>query len=532
MITAQTVQLLDANNKNISPAVNIESLYFEGTISSTSPDTYRFALRDKLIVGGTLETLEATADGSTHLYIPYIYASKAFNSNSGVWQIDSRKYDMGDATRDFIDAVCRDKYVTNSSVSSNYLDLNGNNKMFGSIQMNSGVVYGFEGIESASSSPKAYVHLSNTGECVTISGDKSVSISSSYGKVEVAPEYAAMSYGNSTKVSGTSAGVAITTDKDVVMMSGNTSIHANTNITLEADANLDILANNGDVNIKGDYIYLYDTIFPKPDGGSDKQLLSQTTAGEMEWMTLGNLYIENYDGSTAPKKISYIENSSITAGIVEFNGSETKYPVIGESSLKNIKVKSVASGSDVVSLDARETTTVNIKTINGETLIGTGDIVLPTNASVNEAINNKIKTGEAQNIALVSVVDDKFEINMSTVTIINEIVYAKAFAMSSDRELKTDIREDCFEREMPSLHGFKWKDSSVQSYGFIAQELEESGFSEVVYEKEDGTKTVDYMAALSYKVARLENENRKLWEEINKLKKIVNRNSQSSLKYK
>ena len=123
MITAQTVQLLDANNKNISPAVNIESLYFEGTISPTSPDTYRFALRDKLVVGGSLETIEPTANGSTNLYIPYVTASKAFNSSSGVWQIDSDKYDMGPATRDFIDAVCRDKYVTYQVLRTNYLDL-------------------------------------------------------------------------------------------------------------------------------------------------------------------------------------------------------------------------------------------------------------------------------------------------------------------------------------------------------------------------------------------------------------------------
>jgi hypothetical protein len=81
--------------------------------------------------------------------------------------------------------------------------------------------------------------------------------------------------------------------------------------------------------------------------------------------------------------------------------------------------------------------------------------------------------------------------------------------MQSDRNMKTDIREDCFAKEMPSLHGFKWKDTSVQSYGFIAQELEEEGFGHLVTEH-DGIKGVDYMAALSYKVAQLEHENKML----------------------
>ena len=98
---------------------------------------------------------------------------------------------------------------------------------------------------------------------------------------------------------------------------------------------------------------------------------------------------------------------------------------------------------------------------------------------------------------------------------------AKAFIMQSDRNLKTDIREDCFEKEMPSLHGFKWKDSSIQSYGFIAQEFEEAGFEHLVTEH-NGIKGVDYMAALSYKVAQLEQENEMLWNAIHDLQQKLN----------
>ena len=87
--------------------------------------------------------------------------------------------------------------------------------------------------------------------------------------------------------------------------------------------------------------------------------------------------------------------------------------------------------------------------------------------------------------------------------------------------MKTDIREDCFVREMPSLHGFKWKDSSIQSYGFIAQELEEAGFEHLVTEH-NGIKGVDYMAALSYKVAQLERENKMLAQSLVNLYEKLN----------
>ena len=118
--------------------------------------------------------------------------------------------------------------------------------------------------------------------------------------------------------------------------------------------------------------------------------------------------------------------------------------------------------------------------------------------------------------------DGTVKINQSSqVTLNNGSVQAKTFIMSSDRNLKTDVREDCFEKEMPSIHGFKWKDSSIQSYGFIAQELEEAGFEHLVTEH-NGIKGVDYMAALSYKVAQLEQENEMLWNAIHDLQQKLN----------
>ena len=85
MRTAQTIQLLDANNNNISPAVCVDSIYFEGAIGT---DTYRFALRDRIIVGsedlisGPLPVIAPTADS---IMLPTLIAEEV--RGSGIWQI-------------------------------------------------------------------------------------------------------------------------------------------------------------------------------------------------------------------------------------------------------------------------------------------------------------------------------------------------------------------------------------------------------------------------------------------------------------
>ena len=73
----------------MSPAVCIDSIYYEGT--DPSGNTYRYALREKFVVGG--EKLN-DGDPSTvipevtenNLIIPYVYAQKGL---SNVWKIQS-----------------------------------------------------------------------------------------------------------------------------------------------------------------------------------------------------------------------------------------------------------------------------------------------------------------------------------------------------------------------------------------------------------------------------------------------------------
>lgn len=97
-------------------------------------------------------------------------------------------------------------------------------------------------------------------------------------------------------------------------------------------------------------------------------------------------------------------------------------------------------------------------------------------------------------------------------------VYAAHFYESSDEQLKTNIQEIINSDKMPIIKEFDWKEDNSHSYGLIAQELEEQGYSELVSTKDDGHKTVNYSAALSLIVGKLQVKIKELEKEIENLK--------------
>ena len=98
-------------------------------------------------------------------------------------------------------------------------------------------------------------------------------------------------------------------------------------------------------------------------------------------------------------------------------------------------------------------------------------------------------------------------------------IYAAHFYENSDLQLKTNIQEILNSDTMPIIKEFDWKESGEHSYGLIAQELEEQGYSELVSTKDDGYKTVNYSAALSLIVGKLQVKIKELEKEIEILKK-------------
>lgn len=97
-------------------------------------------------------------------------------------------------------------------------------------------------------------------------------------------------------------------------------------------------------------------------------------------------------------------------------------------------------------------------------------------------------------------------------------LFAAHFYETSDIKFKTDVKSITSMENLPVLREFTWKDSGAKSYGFIAQELEEQGYSELVNTNEKGTKTVNYSAALSLIVGKLQLKIEELEKEIENLK--------------
>ena len=96
--------------------------------------------------------------------------------------------------------------------------------------------------------------------------------------------------------------------------------------------------------------------------------------------------------------------------------------------------------------------------------------------------------------------------------------YAAHYYENSDQRLKENIKAILDRDNMPIIKEFDWIESGEHSYGLIAQELEEQGYSELVSTKDDGFKTVNYSAALSLIVGKLQVKIKELEKEIEILK--------------
>jgi hypothetical protein len=83
-------------------------------------------------------------------------------------------------------------------------------------------------------------------------------------------------------------------------------------------------------------------------------------------------------------------------------------------------------------------------------------------------------------------------------------VTAAAFYESSDIRLKQNIKQLFTSSNIPQIKEFDWKESGKHSYGLIAQELESMGYTELVDIKDDGYKSVNYTAAHSLIIGKLQ----------------------------
>ena len=100
-------------------------------------------------------------------------------------------------------------------------------------------------------------------------------------------------------------------------------------------------------------------------------------------------------------------------------------------------------------------------------------------------------------------------------------IYASHFYETSDARHKTNIKTIIDSNNIPNLVEFDWKKDGTHSYGFIAQELEKQGYSELVNTDDEGNKTVNYSAALSLTVGKMQKRIDELEQKLQKLEGII-----------
>ena len=110
---------------------------------------------------------------------------------------------------------------------------------------------------------------------------------------------------------------------------------------------------------------------------------------------------------------------------------------------------------------------------------------------------------------------------------------ATNFYQTSDRNAKENIATPDFGKLVNANNAhvmkFNFKDdpNHVDTYGVIAQDIEELGLNEIVMTDETGRKSVDYTSLMMLKIAYLENENKSLRSTLNdiliRLNKLENK---------
>jgi hypothetical protein len=102
----------------------------------------------------------------------------------------------------------------------------------------------------------------------------------------------------------------------------------------------------------------------------------------------------------------------------------------------------------------------------------------------------------------------------------NNTIVASAFYNSSDINLKENISDiginDYEKVNNVNFKSFNFKadETKTKTYGVIAQDVQNAGLNEIVKENENGTLGVDYISLLILKIGSLENEIKKLKEEL------------------
>ena len=187
MQTATTLQLLDANNNNISPAVCVDSLYFEKTIETK---TYRMSLKNRTIVASDTmnENFSINAPDIASLELPYFTVTKSTPNGDFIWQLNTSTYKVGKKLDELIDDKLANTYYNKGYTDAQYLHVDGTNRMKSDFYVGTEKGYDLHVFSKNASSGISFANdqfglWRDTSNLMTLKNDGSINLTSLTGAI-------------------------------------------------------------------------------------------------------------------------------------------------------------------------------------------------------------------------------------------------------------------------------------------------------------------------------------------------------------
>lgn len=561
MQTATTLQLLDANNNNISPAVCVDSLYFEKTIETK---TYRMSLKNRTIVASDTmnENFSINAPDIASLELPYFTVTKSTPNGDFIWQLNTSTYKVGKKLDELINYKLEQEYYNKGDTDAQYLHVDGTNRMLSHFYVGNGTNNELYVFSENASSGISFVNnrfglWRDTSSLMTVKNDGSIYLDSLTGVINTnSSTYSTTANSISLSARRVVGGKILISAPKVTVNSDLTQILSTTARIGKNDSSITLGAatafDSAQTRINGS-LFINDVEFAFVDtstyDASYVTTLSINSRNKMVWSKLPYLnfnYIIDNDGGEKNEEGTYetfLDSSTDTSLYIKtFNvyagesSKSTRHLFWHKDDTYNsINFRALICGSTNVPIITPTNSTENyirFKTINKESLLGVGNLQFLTSDNLatysqisieRDGSSEKhlllgIKPPANQDKALSNATLNYYE---SLYYTNNGTMYAVQYFASSDARLKTNISEVSDSITLPAIKEFDFIDTSVHSYGYIAQELEACGHEELVSTDSSGYKKVDYNAAHSLHIAKLEKENADLKNRIEKLEKLV-----------
>lgn len=333
--------------------------------------------------------------------------------------------------------------------------------------------------------------------------------------------------------------ISITVGNNTKYLKVNNSIYSNNlvggsqgNIVYQSNINTTSFLENPTTNGQ---ILRFNSESKTPYWSSDKDYYRPIQVGGTTILNDNNTSLNLVAGSNitlTPEKSGSSYTGKITINSINDNTtyslsgslSGNNYIVTLSSSEEPATYANIAAMTAATTSNAGKAGLVPAPAANKHTsyLRGDGQWVIPTDTKNTAGSTNSTSklyligaTSQATNPQTYS--NSNLYIENGVLKAINPI-YAQHFYENSDVNLKQNIKPIDNTNNIPEIKEFDWKSDGTHSFGLIAQELEELGYTELVSTKEDGYKTVNYSAALALIVGKLQLKIKELEKEIEILK--------------